>query len=138
MSEASLAAQKLARQSMLARPALLALVDGQSIFDRHSRPEIWPCIVLGEAQVVDDSADCVDGSDVYLTIHVWTKEDSFVQCKSIAGEVRRAMRDVTGLVDGFDLVFDFEDARYLRDPSGEHSHGVLTFHAIAEDTVGIL
>ncbi len=138
MTEVSLAAQKYLRNLMLARPALLALVPAASIFDRHSRPEIFPCIIIGEAQVVGDDNECMTLSDVFATLHVWTKEDSFTACKNIAGEVRRACSRHSDLVDGFDLSVEFEDARYLRDPSGEHSHGVVTFNILAEDTVGIV
>jgi len=138
MSEASLAAQRLAVTAMRARPALTALVPSANIFDRNQRPEIFPCVVIGEAQVVADEADCVIGSEVFLTIHVWTQENTFTACKSIAGEIRRALFMLSGTQDGFALDFNFDDMRFLRDPNGEHSHGVVTFSVLAEDTVGIL
>lgn len=133
MSEASLAAQRLAVASMRARSALLDLVPALNIFDRHSRPEIFPCIIVGEAQTVGNDTDCFDLSDVFLTIHVWAEETGFVRCKEIAGEVRRALRGIEGQQDGFELTFTFGDATYLRDRDGIHSHGVLTFEATAED-----
>lgn len=133
MSEASLAAQRLAVTAMRGRPALTALVPAANIFDRNGRPEVFPCIVIGEAQTVGDEADCVFGSEVFLTLHVWTKENSFVACKSIAGEIRRAMRGLEGEQDNFNLTFEFDDARFLRDPGGELSHGVVTFSAMAEE-----
>lgn len=138
MSEASLAAQRLAVTAMRARPALTALVPAANIFDRNQRPEVFPCVVVGEAQVVADEADCIVGSEVYLTLHAWTQENTFTACKSICGEIRRALFMLSGLQDGFELSFDFQDTNYLRDPSGEHSHGVVTFRVLAEDTVGIL
>lgn len=133
MSEASLAAQRLAVTSMRARPALISLVPPANIFDRNERPEIFPCVIIGEAQTVADEAECVIGSEVYLTIHVWTKETGFIACKSIAGEMRRALRHVSGEQDDFALHFIFEDSRFLRDPGGELSHGVVTFKVLAED-----
>jgi len=138
MSEASLAAQRLAVVTMRARPQLTALVPAANIMDRNERPEVFPCVIIGEAQPVADEAQCVIGSEVFLTIHVWTRENTFTQCKSIAGEIRRALYQLSGIQEGFALDFSFEDSRFLRDPSGEHSHGVVTYRVLAEDTVGIV
>ena len=137
MSEASLAAQRLAVARMRAHVPLQSLVPDANIMDRNERPEIFPCIIVGEAQTIGEDIDCSDLSQVYLTIHVWTKENTFTACKSICGEIRRALRRVSGTQNGFNLDFNFEDSRYLRDPSGEHSHGVVTFVVYAEDLVGI-
>lgn len=133
MSEASLAAQRLAVTAMRARAQLTALVPSANMFDRNERPEIFPCLIIGEAQTVSDDAHCIVAAEVYLTLHVWTKESGFVACKSIAGEVQRALRNLSGTQDGWALDFYVEDAIFMRDPSGEHSHGVLTFRAMAED-----
>lgn len=138
MSEASLAAQRAAVTAMRAYGALTTLVPSANIMDRNERPEVFPCIIVGEAQTVGDDIDCADLSEVYLTIHVWTKENTFTNCKSICGEIRRALRRVSKVQDGFGLDFNFEDSRYLRDPSGQHSHGVVTFLVHAEDTVGVV
>lgn len=137
MSEASLAAQRLAVAKMRAHAPLVALVPAANVMDRNERPEVFPCIIVGEAQTVGDDIDCADLSEVFLTIHIWTRENTMTACKSIAGEIRRALRRVSAIQDGFALDFNFEDARFLRDPSGEHSHGVVTFNVMAEDTVGI-
>jgi hypothetical protein len=137
MSEASLAAQRLAVTAMRSRAALTSLVPTANIMDRNERPEVFPCIVVGEAQTMADEADCVVGSEVFLTLHVWTQENTFTNCKTIAGEIRRALYHLSGIQNGFALDFNFDDSRFLRDPSGIHSHGVVTFRIFAEDTVGI-
>lgn len=135
--EASLAAQRLAVTRMRGRPALTALVPATNIMDRNGRPEVFPCILVGEAQTVADEADCVIGSEVFLTLHVWTRETTMEQCKLISGEVRRALYRVSAVQDGFALDFNFDDSRFMRDPGGESSHGVVTFRVLAEDTVGL-
>jgi len=137
VSEPSLSAQRLAVTAMRARTELTALCPADNIMDRSARPEVFPCILIGEGQTVDDSATCVVAAEVFLTIHVWTKENTMTACKSIAGEVQRALRDLSGTQEGWACDFTFNDAVYLRDPSGEHSHGVLTFAVLAEDLVGI-
>lgn len=137
MSEASLAAQRLAVVKMRARPALTALVPAANIFDKNALPEVFPCIIIGEAQTVGDDIQCADISTVHLTMHVWTTENGLSACKNIAGEVRRALRDVSEIQEGFALDFNFSDSIFMRDPDGLHSHGVVNFEVLAEDTVGI-
>lgn len=138
MPEASLAAQRLAVATMRARPALTALVPALNMFDRSGRPEVFPCIIVGEATVVGDDVDCADLSTVDFSIHAWTKGNDLAAVKLIAGEIRRGLSRFSGVLDGFALDFHFEDAVYLRDPSGEHGHAVVTFSVMAEDTVGIV
>lgn len=138
MSEASLAAQRFAVITMRAHAPLATLIPDANIFDRSGRPEVFPCVIVGEAQVVGDDIECADLSEVFLTIHAWTRENGMIAVKEIAGEIRRALRRASGVQDGFDLGFDFQDMVFLRDPSGEHSHAVITFTVQAEDTVGII
>lgn len=134
--EASYAAQKLIFSTLSQRAGLTAMV-GENIFDRNAVPEAFPCILLGEAQVTDDDYDCRELSTIYATLHVWTEATGFKECKAIAGEVRRALKGVEGTVDGYELSIEFSDANYIRDKSGEHCHGVLSFEISAEDTVNI-
>ena len=138
MSEASLAAQRLAVITMRAHAPLQALVPDANILDRSGRPEVFPCVIVGEAQTVGDDIDCADLSEVFLTIHAWTRENGLAGVKNIAGEIRRALRRAVGVDSGFDLSFDFADTVFLRDPGGEHGHAVITFNVLAEDTVGIV
>ena len=137
MSEASLAAQRFAVKRLREHVPLGPLVPDANIFDRNDRPEVFPCIIVGEGQTVGDDIECADLSEVFLQLHAWTKENGLLSVKAIAGEVRRALRRVSGLELGFDLSFDFQDTIFLRDPSGEHSHAVINFTVQAEDTVGI-
>lgn len=137
MAEASLAAQRAAVTAMRSRAALTALIPSTNIMDRSGFPERMPCILVGEAQVQGDDIDCADLSDIYLDVHVWAEENVMTKCKDISGEVRRALRNLSVTQNGFALDFNFESANYMRDPNGQHSHGVLTFYVTAEDTVGI-
>ncbi|MBL6431885.1 MAG: DUF3168 domain-containing protein [Alphaproteobacteria bacterium] len=137
MSEASLAAQRVAVTKMRAREALTALVPASHFMDRNERPERFPCVIVGEAQTVSDESECFDGSEVFLTFHVWTKENGFVACKSIAGEIRRALKDASEIQDGFECNFSFNDTIFIRDPGGELSHAVVQFVVLTEGIVGV-
>lgn len=136
MSEASLSAQRQAVISMRAHGPLVALVPALNIFDRHQRPEVFPCIIVGEGQTIGDDIDVADSSDVYLDLHVWTKEDGFIACKDIAGEIRRALRRLVAKQGPFDLSFNYQDTTFLRDPSREHSHGIVSFMILASEYFG--
>ncbi|QFY60367.1 DUF3168 domain-containing protein [Rhizobium grahamii] len=127
MTEVSLAAQRAAVVAMRGYQDLTDIVPPLHIFDRNQRPEVFPCVIVGDAMVDSDDIDCADTSEVSLDFHVWAVEDGLVCCKSIAGEMRRALRRLSTELDGFKLNFMFGGARYLRDPGGEHSHGVVTF-----------
>ncbi|RCS25838.1 DUF3168 domain-containing protein [Phyllobacterium salinisoli] len=134
MSEESLAVQRLIYSRLTSNASLLALLPADAIFDRNARPERFPCVVVGEAQTVGDDIDCGPSSEVYSTVHVWTKEEGFRSCKTIAGAVRRALWQAEGIFDGFRVLdTGFENSRFLRDPSGEHSHGIVTFFSPVEE-----
>ena len=135
MSEASLAAQKFLRTLFINRAALTALVPATSIFDRNDRPEVFPCVLLGEATVTADDALCIVADEVFMDCHVWTTENGLAACKLIVGEIRRAVRDASDVVDGFALDAYFDSVVYLRDPGGVHSHAVVTIKLLSEDTL---
>ncbi len=137
MSEPTLAAQRFAVLTMRGHGPLTAICPAANIIDRNTRPEVFPLIDVGLAHATDDSATCIVAYEVYLDIHVWTKENTMADVKSISGEVIRALRDASGTQDGFALDINFETSEFMRDPSGEHSHGVLTFRILAEDLVRI-
>lgn len=133
MSEASLAAQRIIVTTLRAAPAVTGLVPALSIFDRSSRPEAFPCIIVGEAYATGSDTDCGEASEVYCEVHVWTAENGMVACKTIAGAVRRAMKNIDRVHDGFRTSFNFESVRFLRDPDGEHIHGVVEFMALSDE-----
>lgn len=133
MSEPSLAAQAAIRAALIASPAVTSRVPASNIVDRNARPEITPCIIVGESYTVDDSSDCISAWEVYMDIHVWTREPGLQSCKLITGAVQRALRglDVEGIHYAVSIVE--QSWRFLRDPDGEHAHGVLSAVMLVEE-----
>lgn len=90
-----------------------------------------PYVIIGEDQILDDSTECADSSEVYTTVHVWTRDPADVsasraQAKSIAGVVRSALKGPMTVM-GFDLVLqDFDSTRHLSDPDGLTAHAVVS------------
>jgi hypothetical protein len=91
----------------------------------------YPYIIIGEDQVIDDSTECSDGSEVVTTVHCWSRVTEGVsasrrQAKAMAGVVRSALKALPS-VTGFDLVLaEFEDTRHLTDPDGLTAHAVVS------------
>lgn len=91
----------------------------------------YPYVVIGEDQVIDDSTQCADSSEVYTTVHVWTRDSADVsesrdQAKRMAGAIRSALKGPM-TVTGFDLVIqEFDSTRHLTDPDGLTAHAVVT------------
>lgn len=135
MSEDSLAVQKLVVATLKASAALGALLPADRIRDQQARPDLFPCVLLGEAQTVEAEAECVFASEVFTTIHVWSRDKGMVEAKAIAGAIRRALRVVDdATIDGYVISgFEFEDMRIVRDPDGKSAHGVLTFRSMVEE-----
>jgi hypothetical protein len=133
MIDPSAALQTALRGLFIGTPALTALVPAGSILDRHARPETFPCVLLGQDQVIADNSLVVYQCQIFATLHVWTKEPSFALCKQIAGEIRTALVLSLDVTPYALLRLEFSEARYLRDPGGEHSHGVVTIDAFLRE-----
>jgi hypothetical protein len=137
VSDPSLSVQKALRARFIATAAVTALVPATNILDHNRRPALDPSIVLGEDQVVDQAITIMrDYVRVFSTIHIWKKETSLAGVKAISGAIRRAVGRVTRL-DLADADFVCSDchidsSRFIRDPDGETSHGVLVVNSLVQ------
>lgn len=130
----SLVLQEAIRLRLIASPELMALVQADHVMDANGRPEIMPAVYLGEGQTLFRRWDAT----TYATLHVWFAEPGLVQCKEAVSAVVAALRidaqtDGVLRIDGF-TVHDMQatQTRYLRDPHGPFSHGVVTVAAIVK------
>lgn len=87
-----------------------------------------PHIVIGDDQVLDDSDECQDGSEIYSTVHIWTKPNppQAQQARQIAAVVRGILNAPLTITGHTVILYSFDDARFLTDPDGS-THAVLTF-----------
>jgi hypothetical protein len=133
MSEPSLAIQKALRARLIASPAVTALVPADAIFDRHGRPQRFPCIIIGEATSLYATPYESFHDGVTADLHLWTEEIGLTQVKEITGAVRAALRGDWN-VEGFRCAFaTVNSGRFIRDPDDEHSHGVLSISALLQE-----
>ncbi|MFC5423042.1 DUF3168 domain-containing protein [Bosea eneae] len=113
----------------------IAAVGGR-VLDHVPSDVSFPYIEIGEFQTLDDGAQCHDGQEVFVTLHVWSRpgddRPGQVEAKTIAGAVRGSLHEAA-LDLGADWQFleiAHQDTRYLKDPDGLTSHAVLTFRAL--------
>lgn len=103
--------------------------------DSTTKLPTFPYVAFGEAQTIPERADCLDGSEHYFTIHVWSRAKGFPEAKRIADAVRGALHDANLTIPGFGLAdLALETAQYMRDPDGLTSHAALSFRALVDPT----
>ena len=130
--EPSLDLQKAIRARLLASGDLMALVPADNVLDVTGRPERVPCVNIGEGQTVYRRFD----STTYATLHVWVQEPGLITAKAIVGAIVPALRidaQITGVLALDDFIchdLAVTQTRYMRDPHGSYSHGVVTVAGI--------
>lgn len=132
----SLALQKLIGERLVGSPDILALVPGDNILDTNGRPEVVPCILIGEGQVVYRRWDAT----AYATIHGWISEPGLVQSKQLGSAIVDALtfdaeieRAVLRL-DGFDCHdLAVTGIQFMRDIHASYSHCVVTVAAVLRE-----
>lgn len=130
------ALQTALRARLIATPAIVSLVPAASILDRNERPNPRPSIIIGEAQAVDEGDTLARTRlRVYMDLHLWIEEPSTAGVKALAGAIRTALR--TRLVAGSTGIHipdcRVSSTRFLRDPDGKTSHGVVTVNSVVEE-----
>ncbi|KAF0172878.1 MAG: hypothetical protein FD162_2155 [Rhodobacteraceae bacterium] len=127
---ANLALQKALRAVMVGRAELVALVPAASILDRNARPTPSPSIILGETQELDGGFANGGSVQIVHTLHLWKEEVSLAGVRAIGWQIRQALRaGRVALEGGFVLAGWTSTARYIRDPDGVTSHGIVTVTA---------
>lgn len=140
MSDPALAIQNAMETALRASAALktamgLANVRLYKVTAPAAAP--FPYLIIGQDQIIDDSTECAESSEVYTTVHVYTRDDadpeaSRDQAKSIAGVVRTIIKALSG-VTGFVVVLsEFESTRHLTDPDGKTCHAVVTHRLLLD------
>ena len=129
-----LALQKAIRTQLISSPELTALVPAINILDRNERPNPVPSIILGEDQSIESGGIARSLTRIFHILHVWSKEESLEGVKEIVGAIRKAMSARPQLEDGYHCVdCRVSQTRFLRDPDGETSHGVVTIEALVQE-----
>jgi len=126
--EPSLDLQKAIRSRLLGNIELIALVLPEHILDSAGRPEVMPCVLIGEGQSVYRRFN----STTYATLHIWVQEPGLTTAKAIAGTIVEALR-IDAQIEGVLRLDNFTcrdlavtQTQFMRDPHGPYSHGIVT------------
>lgn len=132
MTEPSLALQKLIYARLIGAPAVTSLVPADNIADLSGLPTVFPSIIIGEGHALyADNRDRFH-EQAFCDLHIWTAEPGLEQSKRIAAAVREALW-APWQFDGFTVHgITVRSARFLRDPDGQHGHGVMSIDAVMQ------
>lgn len=134
MIEPSLALQATIRARLSADASVTDLVPADAILDRNTRPERFPCIIIGEGQTIPGDDYSRFHETVYADLHIWTEGAGLTEVKAIAGAIRAALRPSPWAVQDHRChALVVANARYMRDPAGALSHGVVSVEAILQE-----
>ncbi len=130
--EPSLDLQKAIRARLLASADLVALVPSDNVLDNTGRPERMPAVGIGEGQTIFRRFD----STTHATLHVWVQEPGLTASKQIASAIVTALR-IDAQIEGVLILDHFvchdlmvTQTRFMRDPHGSYSHGIVTVAGI--------
>lgn len=105
-------------------------IAGARIYDAVPANPVFPYVSLGDCQVLPDKADCIDGTEVYPVIDVWSRAVGYPETKGIVKQILAVLDDQPISISGFNaIVFQFDRVDYVRDPDGLTRHGSIAFHA---------
>lgn len=116
-------------RALKADPGLVALVNGR-VYDQPPATLGFPYINIGEAQTLRRDATCIDGGDVYLTLHAWSRDVGFPEVRRVAEAMVDALHlaDLTLTTNRF-ISLMHRQTRVFRDADGLTSHAVIDFVA---------
>lgn len=106
---------------------------GTRVYDSPPVSPTFPYVTIGPTQVLPDKADCIDGTEVFQQIDVWSRTSGSPGAKRLGAAVVAALDDQDLTVAGYSaVVFELQDAQYLLDPDGLTHHGVVNFRALLQ------
>jgi hypothetical protein len=104
---------------------LTALVN-KRIYDQPPSAAVYPYVTLGEAQSIQDDAECITGEKIYLTLHAWSQAVGFPEVKRVAAAVKDSLHMAPLDLPSYRLVsIMHRQTRTFRDADGATSHAVI-------------
>ncbi len=133
MSSAHVALRSAIHDALVADSGLAAALGGAKVYDEPPRNAVFPYVTLGEARIVDISADDGPTQEHQLTLHAWSRQGGHRQAHLIAGALLSALDDAPLAPDGHRLVnLRFALADIRRQADGQTYHALVRFRAITE------
>lgn len=118
-------------------PEVVTLAEGR-VYDRvpSTKGQVtaqFPYVSFGPVNVVDDSADCVDGETHTIQLDVWSRAVGQVECKNIVDGIRKALnRSQPELAESAVVAVNIPICQIVRDPDGLTTHGIIQVEIMVE------
>lgn len=134
MSTADASLQVAALAALRADAGVKVLIgDPARLYDMVPASPEYPFVSLGDRQNVPDPAECIDGSDVFLTLHAWSRSTDSIEASAIVSAIDTVLHDAAlTLVGNRCVQIKRDGSRVLLDPDGITIHGVATYRARVE------
>jgi hypothetical protein len=104
---------------------------GVRVYDMPPANPVWPYTTVGIVDGIEDFiSECAVDWEVTAEIHIWSRAVGYVEGKQLAVTCYNALSNRHPIFTGFRVgLFAMRNQRWLRDPDGLTSHGVLEFRA---------
>ncbi len=105
------------------------------VHDRPPQNVAFPFLQIGDIQTVEDGADCIDGTEVTVTLHAWSRDVGAVEARNLAGACRLALHEwIPDLsASGFRCVEHMHrDSRVMTETDGLTCHAIMTFRLLID------
>lgn len=133
INEVSLMLQAASIAALKNHAPLTTLI-GQRLYDDVPPNPAFPYVTWEDDGTNDDSADCVVGSEIFFSLHIWSRAVGKPESKRIAGVIRALLDENALSVTDYNLVtVNHRITRWLRDPDGLTKHGIVTFRALIDE-----
>lgn len=135
INDPSEALQRSVYATLIADAAVSGMIS-KRVYDEVPPNAIFPCTSFGDFQVIPESGDCLQGAQVFMTLHTWSRPEEKVG----STENKKLGRAIVAALDDADLTTPdvrvnsclLETLNYLADPDGKTSHGVLVFSILTD------
>jgi hypothetical protein len=100
---------------------------GLRVYDLPPANPVFPYLTLSITDGTEDFiADCAIDWEIAGEVHIWSREPGYVQAKQIAETCSTVLANRYPIFPGFRVGWvALQNQRWLRDPDGLTSHGVL-------------
>ncbi|HEV7602323.1 MAG TPA: DUF3168 domain-containing protein [Bradyrhizobium sp.] len=133
MPSAHVALRSAIHDALIADSGLTAALGGSHVYDEPPRDAAFPYVTLGEARIVDASADGGAVQEHQLTLHAWSRQGGHKQAHVITGALLAALDDAPLAPTGHRLVnLRFSIADIRRESDGRTYHALVRFRAVTE------
>jgi hypothetical protein len=133
MPAATVALRSAIHDALIADSGLAAALGGTKVYDEPPRGAAFPYVTLGEARLIDASADDGPTQEHQLTLHAWSRQGGHKQAHVITGALLAALDDAALNPDGHRLVnLRFSIADIRRESDGRTYHALVRFRAVTE------